>query len=264
VQSNLRTSSSRIVIAQSMIGLRSSRMLAARASLSQAGAMRYLPAKVVDEMGALHLSDPGRWTAAALATRYGAPSDAASAAVTLSVRRQRNGRASVESCTALAEQWARLAEPGNAGRRRSAGPLDQASVKDAIGRAKETSIKPRFAIIDDIYDAVLKREQAALPSVVAAAAENDESTQEAKAIEERDERTEVQRWADALIAEGSSVEAKRKVSYLFSECGVPHGHKRAVWVRDGPSGMLRAASNVEREHLTGSPQNREQKPRRKV
>jgi hypothetical protein len=247
-------------------GLGVTRSFAARAtSAAPVGAMRYLPAKVVDEMGELHMSDPGRWTAAALSARFGAPPGAAAAAVTLAVRRQKNGRGKIESCAALAEQWAKLAEPGNTGRRR--GRPDHVSAEDTIARSGETNLKPRFSIIDDVYEAVLRREEAE-GSVAPSSVEGEAIPADTEAadvrVEEEDSRSEVQRWADALIEDGSSVDSKRKVSYAFIEGGVPNGQARAVWVRDGPSGMLRAATHEERGHLLGKPQAREQKPRRKV
>lgn len=249
-----------------------------------------LPPRALEEMLGLAVADPGRWTAAELAARYDAEPAAAAAVVSLARRR----RSAAEDTNtgrrdAVARRWADLPAPTMGGRRRTVrGAAEAAEVADAAGRRTSGvegsgNVLPSFTMVDEVHEAVLRREvqaeaeKAAKAAVVpgredeekgavggvaatgaSADAAGDGSVEGNLAIDGDEGETEKEaelsatgKWVQSLLAGESHVEVSRKTSYAFIEAGVPETAHRAVWIREGPTGKLRAPTDDERRHLLG-------------
>lgn len=232
----------------------------------------------------LHTSEPARWTAVALATRYGATTEAAAACVSLAGRRgdvtpgatggdelasSSDGPTVEERRKAVAAAWGKLEGPGDVGlRSRGRSAMDAGNT--------EKSPELRFRLIDEVFEAVDAGKRANLSAEQAAAAGDDIDSAEAPSAAEADgppegvaenvaetDKSDLQKWVDELIASGGGEDIKRKTSYAFIEAGVPNTSRRAVWIRDGPTGKIRAPTEGERSHLLGE-KARTFKSRRKV
>jgi hypothetical protein len=144
----------------------------------------------------------------------------------------------------------------------------------------ETAVVPRFSLIDDVYEAILRRQEEAAvaekggdgaSAATVQAAEGEAAAEfvgrsEAESAEEAAEvevLSEMEQWTRGLIADEDNLDVVRKTSYAFIEAGAPPSQSRAVWIRDGPTGKIRAPSDEERAHLLGG-RARELKSRRKV
>jgi hypothetical protein len=249
------------------------------------GRMRYIPAKVMDEMAALQEEDPARWTAVTLAMRYDAPQESVAAALLLSKRSSRASHA--DQRAKVSEAWAKLQDVGHAARRKSdaynIGRPDVVANED--GSRERNYIKPQFSVIDDIYDAaVVQMQKQSAPDTVTAGsketsaesseppstvhkvqAEQQNQVELPKAINvESQIKSPAELMVEELLADETNIDLKRKTSYAFFEAGIPHEQRRAVWIRDGSTGRIRLPSDEERAHLLGGEQRRFQKPRRRV
>lgn len=169
-------------------------------------AKRALDEHTKNELRALHEANPARWTPATLAARYGSSRARVAAVLRLGALRTRVQDKHAERTKALAEVW-----------RTVDGPL-----------AKRHT--PPMPVEDD-------------KEIELALAEAEDATEE-----EIDTvgTTETAEWAKYAIAK-AEYETTRKSTFAFIEVGKrTSDQSRAVWIRDGTTGLLRAPSRKER------------------
>lgn len=200
---------------------------ATRASFARRGlaapARAVLDEKTKSEMRELHAADPTRWTAAALAARFGAPAENAKAIVRLAALRSRVPAADAEAATELERAWTQLGVPQRTSRARHA-------------RAATTPARP-----------------ASRAPAVAPAVEPEAAAEEPDAMETAGGdgvgTTATAEWAREQIELGE-IETMRASTFAFIEVGKGlEDHQRAIWLRDGRTGCLRAPSARERARL---------------
>ncbi len=180
-----------------------------------------VPATVLDEklrgeLRGLHESEPERWTATTLAARFGVARENVSAVLRLARLRKEMSDEHLESAKALENAWLEL-EP------RERRPI--------------TARPP-------------------IPAPASAAEGETEDDEDFEDDEEPDDyvgSTETADWVRGKIAEGK-FETIRKSTFAFIEVGKgSNDENRAVWLRDGSTGLLRAPTKEERRSILRQP-----------
>lgn len=170
--------------------------------------VRVLDEKTKQEMWQLHEADPSRWTAAALAVRFGAAQENANAVLRLGALRTRLPEEHIEAANDLQRAWVEL------------GALSGPTTR---GTAVRNTIM--------------------VPSVQAEARLEDDENDDFVGT------TETAQWAREVITR-EEFETLRKSTFAFIEVGKGlEDNQRAVWLRDGGTGLLRAPTKRERARL---------------
>lgn len=196
--------------------------------LRRAPCRRYIAQKTKEEIRALHGEDPARWSVASLAARFGAPEGNVAAIVRMGCKR----RGGEEAREALRAAWVRLPEVSASRGTRGA--------RDLVGVPG-----PRAGRVE---------------SVGVAVEEEGEESMEEEAVEEEVEedvdeaiveRSVTAQWVEQLC-KTAPLDTPRRTTFAFVEVGKGlEDAQRAVWLREGETGRLRAASDPERGVLMG-------------
>lgn len=209
---------------------------AQRASLSSNTKLRYIPVNVKEEMLALHAEDGSRWTATTLSARFSAPRENVEAILKLRrfrapegvggrERRSADERKELESMREqMLNAWKQLPDV-----------VERSGYRRADQRLSKPSVLP-------------KGEAAAV-----AAEEGEVEMKEKEEVGEVEETKVVEKsrtakWVEEMC-ENAALDVKRRTTFAFIEVGNSRDVEveRAVWMREGATGKLRMASEMERK-----------------
>lgn len=206
--------------------------------------LSYIPQKVKDEMAGLHAEDASRWNATTLAARFGAP-------------RENVG------------MWLRLCKlRGHAPRRKKRNGEEEKAIKEMRMKA--------VAAWKALPELAERRRWVAKPSVIENAGTGKEKnvtegTEEREKVEgDKDEKdilnvkeesqeegekrvlpkSRTAEWVESFC-ENAPRDVSRRTTFAFIEVAGKKGEEmeRAVWLREGKSGVLRLARKEERDVL---------------
>lgn len=220
--------------------------------MSNTAKLRYIPLKMKEEMLALHAEDSARWSATTLSARFSAPRENVEGLLRLARFRQREEvsgreRRSQEESEGLEKMrekavkaWKELPEltergGSRRGERRLAEPSVMAKGEAAKVAAKETE-----------------------GGGVVAEAEHGEPEEEEElvVVEKSVRKSRTAEWVEEFCKEAER-DVSRRTTFAFIEVGGKGKEggggmeevERAVWIREGESGKLRVAEEMERKVL---------------
>lgn len=208
-----------------------------RASLSSDTRLRYIPLKVKEEMLALHDEDGSRWTATTLSARFSAPRENVEAI--LKLRRFRApesvGGREKRSADEQKELEIMREQMVNAWKQ-----VPEVTERSGYRRGNQSLAKP----------SVLPKGEAA--AVAAQEGEVDAKEKEVGDAEEKKvvEKSKTAKWIEETC-EKAALDVKRRTTFAFIEVGNSRDEEveRAVWMREGGTGKLRVANEMERKVL---------------
>lgn len=200
--------------------------------------LRYIPAKMKEELIVLHAESPTRWTASALSARFGVPHDNVSALLGLVTRRadrdaaiERLPRETRDTVTDLrargCDAWQALPETSAPIRSwRHQAPPSKSDTEMELELQAQMKPEPMPAELRDLAEHV--------------SLEEDDHTSKPRSA-----------WATFLDkrCDGLELDVKRNTSFSFIEVGNDAGVTRAVWIREGATGKIRIADAEERKLL---------------
>lgn len=221
----------------------------------------YISSKVKEELISLHMSEPGSWTSSKLAHRFRIPEANVRALLKLSALRPKDDDDALqERRNRVVSAWKNLTEPYARDQRHRQGDtvltdfgphFQQVAESDMIA---DENLKHQSAS-EELESFAEKSDTGTGDSQEAEQVEDDEDFNILRDIEEesvaldREQMSATARWVEQMENDpDQSLDHVRKTTFIFTEVGKGLTNKeRAVWIREGATGKLRAASLEERK-----------------